>query len=174
MSPGIELGTSPKAAHQRTAFLLLPSVTSRSHASNNETVSSQNFRVGSIWKSMTSEGNSALLPANIDRRLPLRGGLRNFQLLNYQLYNKSLTGSTGNSWISLFSSAEYKLFPEGPFLNLFNHDTSHWRVGLSGRHVILFLWFSEFLHCTRPHKMQDLSSGDGWVAREVPGGNSLI
>ena len=35
--------------------------------SNNETVSRQNLWAGNIAKSMTSEGNSALLPANVDR-----------------------------------------------------------------------------------------------------------
>ena len=39
---------------------------------------------------MTSEGNSALLPANVDQRPPLQLGLMNFQLQNFQLYNKSL------------------------------------------------------------------------------------
>ena len=34
--------------------------------SNNETVSRQNLWGGNIAKSMTSEGNSALLPANVD------------------------------------------------------------------------------------------------------------
>ena len=38
---------------------------------------------------MTSEGNSALLPANVDRRPPLQQGLMNFQLQNFQLFNKS-------------------------------------------------------------------------------------
>ena len=37
------------------------------HASNNETVSRQNLWAGNIAKSMTSEGNSTLLPANVDR-----------------------------------------------------------------------------------------------------------
>ena len=40
-------------------------------------------------KSMTSVGNSALLPANVDRRVPLQRGLMNFQLQNFQLYNRS-------------------------------------------------------------------------------------
>ena len=40
--------------------------------------------------SMTSEGNSALLPADVDRPLPLQRGLMNFQLQNFQLYNISL------------------------------------------------------------------------------------
>ena len=39
---------------------------------------------------LTSEGNSALLPANVDRRRPLERGLMNFQLQTFQLYNKSL------------------------------------------------------------------------------------
>ena len=34
--------------------------------SNNETVSRQNLWAGNIAKSMTSEGNSALLPENVD------------------------------------------------------------------------------------------------------------
>ena len=38
---------------------------------------------------MTSEGNIALLSANVYRRLPLQG-LMNFQLQNFQLYNKLL------------------------------------------------------------------------------------
>ena len=33
---------------------------------------------------MTSEGNSALLPANVDQRLQLQQGLMNFQLENFQ------------------------------------------------------------------------------------------
>ena len=36
--------------------------------SKNETVSRQNLWVGNIAKSMTSEGNSVLLPANVDQR----------------------------------------------------------------------------------------------------------
>ena len=43
--------------------------------SNNETFSRQNLRAGNIAKSMTSEGNSALLPTNVDRRPPLQRGL---------------------------------------------------------------------------------------------------
>ena len=39
---------------------------------NNETVSHQNLCEGSIAKSMASEGNSVLLPANVDRRPPLQ------------------------------------------------------------------------------------------------------
>ena len=49
----------------------------------NETVSRQNLWVGDIAKSMTSEGNSALLPANVDQRPPLQRGLMNFQLQNF-------------------------------------------------------------------------------------------
>ena len=36
-----------------------------------------------------SEGNSSPLPANFDRRPPLQRSLMNFQLQNFQLYNKS-------------------------------------------------------------------------------------
>ena len=60
----------------------------------------QNPLAGSIAKSMASEGNSALLPANVDRRPPLQQGLMNFQLQNFQLCNKSLKdwpGPSGNS-----------------------------------------------------------------------------
>ena len=53
--------------------------------SNNETVSCQNLGVGNIAKSMKSEGNSTLLPANVDQWLPSQLGL-----VNFQLYNKSL------------------------------------------------------------------------------------
>ena len=59
----------------------------------NETVSRQNLWVGNVAKSMTSEGNSALLPANVDLRPPLQQGL-----INFQLYNKSLKDChSGNS-----------------------------------------------------------------------------
>ena len=40
-------------------------------------------------KSMTSGGNNAMLPANVDQWPPLQRGLMNFQLHNFQLYNKS-------------------------------------------------------------------------------------
>ena len=39
---------------------------------------------------MTSEGNSALFPANVDGRPRLQRDLMNFQLQNFQQYNKSL------------------------------------------------------------------------------------
>ena len=43
-------------------------------------------------KSMTSVGNSALLPANVDRQPPLQRGLIiNFQLQNLQLYRAVFT-----------------------------------------------------------------------------------
>ena len=62
--------------------------------SNNETVSRQNLSADNgadnIAKSITSEGNSALLHAHVDRRPPLKRGFMNFQLENFQLYNKSL------------------------------------------------------------------------------------
>ena len=41
-------------------------------------------------KFMTSEGNSALLPANVDRRPPLQRGLMNFQLYNKLLKDRFL------------------------------------------------------------------------------------
>ena len=58
--------------------------------SNDETVSRENLSAGIIAKSMTSESNSALLPANVDRQPPLQRVLKNFQLKNFQLYDKSL------------------------------------------------------------------------------------
>ena len=55
----------PKSA--RSHWLLQGHITS-----NNETVSRQNLCAGHIARSVTSEGNSALLPANVDRRPPLQ------------------------------------------------------------------------------------------------------
>ena len=57
-------------------------------------------------KSMMSGGNSALLPANVDRRPTLEQSLTNSQLQNFQLYNKSdwSLGETVNS-ISLESQS---------------------------------------------------------------------
>ena len=46
--------------------------------SNNETVSHQNLWAGNIAKSMMSEGNSALLPTNVDWRPTFHWGLMNF------------------------------------------------------------------------------------------------
>ena len=48
--------------------------------SNNETVSRQNLWADNISNSMTSEGNSSLLPANVYRWPQLQRGLMNFQL----------------------------------------------------------------------------------------------
>ena len=58
--------------------------------SNNETVSHQNLCAGNTAKSTMSEGNSALLPADVDQRLPLQQDLGYFQRQNFQLYHKSL------------------------------------------------------------------------------------
>ena len=78
--------------------------------SNNETVSRRNIWAGNIAKSMTSECNSALLPANVDRRAPLQRGLMNFELQNFQLYNKSLKDwSLGKQSIC---SPRISMFPE--------------------------------------------------------------
>ena len=41
-------------------------------------------------KSTTSGGNNAILPANVDQWPPLQRGLMNYQLQNFQLYNRSL------------------------------------------------------------------------------------
>ena len=53
--------------------------------SNDETVSRQNLRAGNIAKSMTSEGNSAMFLANVDRRPPLQRGLLNFHFPHFQV-----------------------------------------------------------------------------------------
>ena len=45
--------------------------------SNNETVSCQNLQAGNIAKSMTSEGNSALLLRNVDQQPLFQRGLMN-------------------------------------------------------------------------------------------------
>ena len=45
------------------------------------TVSRKNRWASNTAKSMTLEGNSALLPAIVDRRPPLQTGLMNFQLI---------------------------------------------------------------------------------------------
>ena len=55
------------------------------------------FPTGNIAKSMTSEGNSALLSANVDQLPPLQRGVMTFQLWNYfQLYNSSDSGNKIN------------------------------------------------------------------------------
>ena len=71
--------------------------------SNNETISRQNLWAGNIAKSMMLEGNSAMLPANVDQWLPLQQGLMNFQLQNFQLYNKSLVPWETVNFVSLES-----------------------------------------------------------------------
>ena len=50
----------------------------------------QIFERETLQKSMTSEGNCALLPANVDRRPPLQRGLMNFRLCNKSLEDWSL------------------------------------------------------------------------------------
>ena len=56
---------------------------------------------GSIAKSMTSEGNSALLPANVDRWPPL---LLPLHVFLFVLYNKSLNDWSLGEQFSLFPS----------------------------------------------------------------------
>ena len=58
--------------------------------SNNETVSRHNLWAGNIAKSMTSEGKSALLPANVDARPPPQRGLMNS---SFEIFS-----STTNHW----------------------------------------------------------------------------
>ena len=50
---------------------------------------------------MTSEGNRALLPVDVDRPPPLQRGLMNFQLQNFQPYNKSLVSRETVDFVSL-------------------------------------------------------------------------
>ena len=80
---------------------------------------------------MTSEGNSALLPANVDRRPPLLLPLNVFFFLCY-ITNHLMTGPSGNNSfcfprISMFSSVapggnieilgkQNELFPSGPVI----------------------------------------------------------
>ena len=67
--------------------------------SNNETVSHQNLWAGNIAKSMTSEGNSALEPVNVDRRPQLQRGLM-----------KQITGPSGKvNFVSLGSASRFSL-----------------------------------------------------------------
>ena len=67
---------------------------------------SKSLWAGNSAKSMTSEGNSALLPANVDQRLPL---LLPLHVFLFVLYNKSL-----NDW-SL--GKQNQLFPLGRGFN---------------------------------------------------------
>ena len=57
---------------------------------------------------MISEGNSALLPVNVDRRLPLQQRLMNFQLQNFHF------GSASGNYEILGKQNE--LFPLGPVI----------------------------------------------------------
>ena len=57
-----------------------------------------------VVASMTSEGNSALLPANVDRRPSIQWGLMNFQPQNFQLYNRSLKDWSFGKQSILFNS----------------------------------------------------------------------
>ena len=89
--------------------------------SNNETVSCQNLGVGNIAKSMKSEGNSTLLPANVDQWL-----LSQLGLVDLQLYNKSLKDwPLGQQLIlfpSIFPSATLRFW--GNKINSFPWDQS--------------------------------------------------
>jgi len=46
--------------------------------SSDETVSRQNLSAGNAAKSMTSESNDALLPANVDRQPPFTASFNEF------------------------------------------------------------------------------------------------
>ena len=65
-----------------------------------------------LQKSMTSERNSALLPANVDRRPPLQRGL-----MNFQLYNKLLKDR--------FLGKQFILFPVNLNVSLSGLGTRH-------------------------------------------------
>lgn len=55
------------------------------------------FPAGNVAKSVTSEGNCALLLATVDQLPPLQRGVMTFQLQNYfQLYNSSDSGNKIN------------------------------------------------------------------------------
>ena len=107
---------SPSSA--RSHWLLRGQMTS-----NNKTVSRQkSLSRGNSAKSMTSEGNSALLPANVDRRPPLP-----LNVFLFVLYNKSLNDwSRGKQFILFPSTAprgnieilgnQNELFPSGPVI----------------------------------------------------------
>ena len=82
----------PKSA--RSHWLLWVHLTS-----SNKTVSRQNLWAGNVAKSMTSEGNSALLPAIVNRRPPSQRGL-----INFQLYNKTLQDWSLGKQLILFPS----------------------------------------------------------------------
>ena len=86
--------------------------------SNNETVSRQNLWTGNIAKSMTSESNATLLAANVDRQLSLQRGLMNFQLENFQLYDKSLKDWSLGKHLFLFPSNLNVSFPRDQSLSV--------------------------------------------------------
>ena len=63
---------------------------------------------------MTSEGNSALLPANVDQQPPLQLGLMNFQLYNKSRISMFSFGfASGN--IEILGKQNW-LFPSGPVI----------------------------------------------------------
>ena len=72
--------------------------------SNNETVSPQNLWVGNIAKSMTSEGNNALLPANVDHLSLLQGGLMNSSFQKFPAIYKSQKDWSFRKQLILFPS----------------------------------------------------------------------
>ena len=86
--------------------------------SNNETVSRQNLWAGNIAKSMTSESNATLLAANVDRQPPLQRGVMNFQLENFQLYDKSLKDWSLGKQLILFPSNLNVSFPRDQSLSV--------------------------------------------------------
>ena len=72
--------------------------------SNNETVSRQNLWTGNIAKSMTSESNATML--------------MNFQLENFQLYDKSLKDWSLGKQLILFPSNLNVSFPRDQSLSV--------------------------------------------------------
>ena len=57
---------------------------------------SEHLLAGDTAKSMTSDWNSALLPANVDQRPPLQRGYSSFKISSYVTYHL-MTGPSGNS-----------------------------------------------------------------------------
>ena len=102
--------------------------------SNNETFSRQNLWAGNVAKSMTSEGNSARLPAKVNRWPPLQRGLMNSHLQNFYLHNKSLkVWSLGK---------QIMLFPENVHLGkqklTVYLGTSHYVFNITYRGFLIF------------------------------------
>ena len=98
----------------------------------------KSLRAGNSAKSMTSESNSALLPANVDRRPPLLFAICTFSFFLCYITSHLMTGPSGNisccfPRISMFPSAaprgnieilgkQNELFPSGPVIKCLMQD----------------------------------------------------